>query len=351
MRARALALLQRQQEAEAAAAARLRPQQLAAVLAPAQLQEQAAEVLEERLEDVLRQVPSPGHASLSGHASRLAQLLACATAAVTVTTRAAAAAAAAGRPVPPCWLPEGCLAAKLQLALQQCGNQLAEACKRLEGILPAEEAGLRGLAAALHAYQAQLGSAELATSLTRCARVGGARASSAAWSDVLGGWRAGHACCRGGIAAPRLQPGGPCPRAASGPSPSLGRMPRPPQVHGPSGGAVPARGPADARGGGHAGGPGWVGEEGSGGAWAEAWAEVRVASRRTRAAGVRRGAAGGSRAPCCAFDAPRCASFPLRHRRKQAVVATRGAAATAPVAAEWLDDDLDVGGRAPAVAR
>lgn len=35
----------------------------------------------------------------------------------------------------------------------------------------------------------------------------------------------------------------------------------------------------------------------------------------------------------------------------QAVVATRGMAAATEVAAEWLDDDLDVGGRAPAVAR
>lgn len=35
----------------------------------------------------------------------------------------------------------------------------------------------------------------------------------------------------------------------------------------------------------------------------------------------------------------------------QAAVATRGLAAATGAAAEWLDDDLDVGGRAPTVAR
>lgn len=35
----------------------------------------------------------------------------------------------------------------------------------------------------------------------------------------------------------------------------------------------------------------------------------------------------------------------------QAAVATRGLAAATAAAAEWLDDDLDVGGRAPTVAR
>lgn len=169
MRARALTLLQQQQQASAAAAAQLRPQQLAATLAPAQLQEQAAEVLEERLEDIMRQPPSPG--GVGGHAaqknSQLTQLLACATAAIVLSTRGAAAARVAGRPVPPCWLPAGGLAAKLQLALQQCGNLLAEACKRLEGILPAEEAGLCVLVEALHVYRTELGSTELADSLLK----------------------------------------------------------------------------------------------------------------------------------------------------------------------------------------
>lgn len=138
------------------------------MLAPPSLQEQACEVLLDRLEDVVRQPPSPATGSLSAQQnSRLAQLLATATAAVELSTRAMGACAAAGRPLPPCWSPAGALAAKLQLALQQCGNQLAEACKRLEGFYPAEEQGLRQLAAALHAYQRASGSSELADSLLR----------------------------------------------------------------------------------------------------------------------------------------------------------------------------------------
>lgn len=166
MRARALAL--QQQQAEAAAASRQRPQQAAAMLAPPALQEQACEVLAERLEDVVRQPMSPIPGSLAAQQnSRLAQLLTTATAAVELSTRAMGACAAAGRPLPPCWSPAGALAAKLHLALQQCGNQLVEACKRLEGFRAAEEQGLRQLAAALHAYQRASGSSELADNLLR----------------------------------------------------------------------------------------------------------------------------------------------------------------------------------------
>jgi hypothetical protein len=132
-----------------------------------QLQQQAADVLEERLEDVLRQAPSPAPPT-SLHAqynSRLAQLLSSGAAAVSLSTQAAAASRATQRPVPACWLPEGALAAKLVLALTQCGNLLAEACKRLEGLFPAEQERLEALVAALHDYGRELASPDLANSL------------------------------------------------------------------------------------------------------------------------------------------------------------------------------------------
>jgi hypothetical protein len=168
MRARALGLVWQQQEA-AAGRRRAQQQQLGAGLAPAQLQEQAAEVLAERLDDAMRQPPSPSLAG-SHHAqqnSRLAQLLGAAAAAVAVSTLAAEACRAAGRVVLPCWSLAGALAGKLALALEQCGNLLAEACKRLEGFIPAEEQRLRALVEGLHRYQSVTGSGEMADSLLR----------------------------------------------------------------------------------------------------------------------------------------------------------------------------------------
>ena len=101
MRARALAQQQQQADAEAAATAQQRPQQAAAALAPQQLHEEACDVLAERLEDVMRQPPSPAAGSHAAQQnSRLAQLLATATAAIELSTRAAEACAAAGCPLP-----------------------------------------------------------------------------------------------------------------------------------------------------------------------------------------------------------------------------------------------------------
>jgi hypothetical protein len=168
MRARALGLVWQQQEAAAGRRSAQR-QQLGAGLAPAQLQEQAAEVLAERLEDAMRQPPSPALAG-SHHAqqnSRLAQLLGATAAAVAVSTLAAEASRPAGRAVLACWSLAGGLAGKLALALEQCGNLLAEASKRLEGFVPAEEQRLRVLLEALHRYQGITGSGELADCLLR----------------------------------------------------------------------------------------------------------------------------------------------------------------------------------------
>ncbi|KAL4857208.1 Serine/threonine-protein kinase ATM [Chlorella vulgaris] len=168
MQARRLMLIDGRQQA--ATARQLRPEQVLAGLAPVQLQQQAADVLEERLEDVLRQAPSPAPPT-SLHAqynSRLAQLLSSGAAAVSLSTQAAAASQATQRPVPACWLPEGALAAKLVLALTQCGNLLAEACKRLEGLFPAEQERLEALVAALHDYGRELASPDLANSLLQC---------------------------------------------------------------------------------------------------------------------------------------------------------------------------------------
>ena len=117
----------------------------------------------------MRQPPSPSLAG-SHHAqqnSRLAQLLGAAAAAVAVSTLAAEACRAAGRVVLPCWSLAGALAGKLALALEQCGNLLAEACKRLEGFIPAEEQRLRALVEGLHRYQSVTGSGEMADSLLR----------------------------------------------------------------------------------------------------------------------------------------------------------------------------------------
>ena len=168
---RTRALVERQAAVAAANAAARRRQQLAqpsAALVPLALQEQAAEMLAERVEDALCQPPyahTAGSLLQAQQNSRLAQLLSASAAGVMASTGVAAACRAAGRVVPPCWLPAGALAGKLQAALQQCGNQLAEACQRLEGLLAAEEAGLWELVEALHSYQRIVGSTELAQSL------------------------------------------------------------------------------------------------------------------------------------------------------------------------------------------
>lgn len=164
MSARALQLLERR---AGATPGRSRLQQPSATLAPAQLQELAAEALAEGLEAAMRQPlsPAPAFSHYERLNSRLAQLLSAAAAAVAVSTAAAAANRGAGRAIPPCWLPAGGLASKLQLALQQCGNLLAEACKRLDGLAAAEEQGLRALVDALHEYQSSMGSVELTDSL------------------------------------------------------------------------------------------------------------------------------------------------------------------------------------------
>jgi hypothetical protein len=165
LQARALVLLE--QRRAAAAAERLRSTRTRAGLAPEGVQAAAAALLEERLEDVLRQAAAPLATTTlhAQHNTRLAHLLGAAAVAVAVAARAAAAARAAGASVPPCWLPAGPLATKLCLVLVECGVELPEACKRLEGLLPGEDAALRALLAALHDYQRQLGSSELADSL------------------------------------------------------------------------------------------------------------------------------------------------------------------------------------------
>lgn len=128
-------------------------------------------MLVKRLEGVMRRLGSPLPATTlqAQRNSQLVQLLSCVATAVAVSAAAAAAHKRLARPLPACWQPTGPLAQKLQLALQQCGGQLAEACKRLEGLFPAEEQRLRQLAAALHAYRAATGSPELGASLLRCA--------------------------------------------------------------------------------------------------------------------------------------------------------------------------------------
>lgn len=283
MRARALALQQQQAEAAVAAAARQRPQQAAAVLAPPRLHEEACDVLAERLEDVMRQPPSPAAGSHAAQQnSRLVQLLATATAAVQLSTRAVEACAAAGRPLPPCWAPAGALAAKLQLALQACGNQLAEACKRLEGFHAAEEQGLRQLVAALHDYQRTSGSSELADSILRW----GARGVGAQAGALQGRWRV-VAALRPGTRRRPLQTTPDC----------LGDCVPPPLLPLPS-------------------------------TLSSCRCMPQVQDLFLHAAAV----------------VPEVVAT-------QAAVATRGLAAATGAAAEWLDDDLDVGGRAPAVAR
>ncbi|PSC71129.1 serine threonine-kinase ATM isoform X1 [Micractinium conductrix] len=169
MRARTLAVLAQH---EAAAEAAQRAQQPAVALAPATSQDQAAEMLVKRLEGVMRRLGSPLPATTlqAQRNSQLVQLLSCVATAVAVSAAAAAAHKRLARPLPACWQPTGPLAQKLQLALQQCGGQLAEACKRLEGLFPAEEQRLRQLAAALHAYRAATGSPELGASLLSCMR-------------------------------------------------------------------------------------------------------------------------------------------------------------------------------------
>ena len=117
----------------------------------------------------MRQLPSPAPAGShqAQQTSRLAQLLGAAAAAVAVSTLAAEASRAAGGAVPACWGLAGALAGKLVLALEQCGNLLAEACKRLEGFLPVEDQRLRTLLHALHRYQSVTGCGDLAASLLR----------------------------------------------------------------------------------------------------------------------------------------------------------------------------------------
>ena len=267
MRARALRLLLQRAEAHSAATAARPPQQLAAALAPVQLQEQVAELLVERLEDVLRQPSSPGPAGSLAmqQPGRLSQLLAACTAAVEVSTRAAAASRSAGRPVPACWAPESALADKLLLALQQCGSLLAEACKRLEGFHPLEERYLRLLVEALHEYRSAGGPPELANGLLQCA---GGRAGGRA--DSLHLFASTHACPR--CAALSLPPARP------------------------------------------------------------------ICSHRRCMSSVQ--------------DLfLHAATLIPEVVATQAAVATRGLATGAATAAEWLDDDLDVGGRVPAGAR
>lgn len=170
MRSRAVVLLaQRAAAAEAARAAHALLLQPGSALAPPAAQEAAAAMLAERLEDVLRQPPSPMVTS-TFHAqqnSRLVQLLSTATAAVEVSSRTTRAHRSAGRAVLPAWQPAGGLAGKLQLALQQCGALLVDSCKRLEGLLPAEQERLQQAVEALHFYQRSCGSHELAASLLR----------------------------------------------------------------------------------------------------------------------------------------------------------------------------------------
>lgn len=170
MRSRAVVLLAQGAAAEEADhAARELQLQPGATLVSQQSQEAAAELLAERLEDVLRQASSPSVAGtlLAQQNSRLVQLLSTATAAIEVSSRATRAHRAAGRAVPPAWHPTGGLAGKLQLALQQCGGLLAEGCKRLEGLFPAEQEGLQRAVQALHSYQRSCSSHELAASLLR----------------------------------------------------------------------------------------------------------------------------------------------------------------------------------------
>ncbi|KAL4452130.1 hypothetical protein ABPG75_007792 [Micractinium tetrahymenae] len=171
MRSRAVLLLaQKAAAAETARAAHTLQLQPGAALAPPPAQEAAAEMLAERLEDVFRQPPSPMVAGTLHvqQNSRLVQLLSTAAAAIQVSTRATRALRAAGRAVPPAWQPAGGLAGKLQLALQQCGGLLAESCKRLEGLFPAEQQRLQAAVEALHCYQRTCGSHELAASLLSC---------------------------------------------------------------------------------------------------------------------------------------------------------------------------------------
>jgi hypothetical protein len=130
-----------------------------------QMHEQLASMLRNMLEMSLQDPPASFEVPASIRGEWLSRVITGCTAAINVTASVALATKTNGTPLPSCWKPDYPLGIQIKYALADAGVAIASIICTVDGLTPAEHAGLTALTAALCRHQTATSSIDLAIPL------------------------------------------------------------------------------------------------------------------------------------------------------------------------------------------